>query len=290
MKYLALILLAGCSVGTQTVANHPPVIHKDIVQFGTTYGSFKVNQVSVFLWPANMTEDETAAIVAKINGASLQADPYMVDAAKLGVEASKLSAAWDGASCIDKYAVLEPGQDPMDVDTVTAWKADKDVSNPSELKMCQDNQARRKEIPALQDKDRQAALPFLSTILTAIDPDPAHPVNTRALDVTGTRIAINADGTVYVSLGNFLIPGNNPSTSNGMIRAASYIPSLKVLLFATPEIDAKGSPTGLIYTFALERGPDNGPLARFVGDMNLIDGSGKIVRYGSARIDAFPPQ
>lgn len=291
MKKLALIavLVSGCGVSTQHVDNTPPVIHRDLVQFGVTFGTFKVNQVSVFLWPANLSEEKAQDLVRTVNAASEAADPFMVKAAVLGVEAARLQAQWDQISCIEKYAILQPGQDPIDVDQVTEWKADKDVADPKELKMCEENQTRRLAIPEEQDAARQSALPYLAKIMLAIDPDQQHIENSKALDVTGTRITLNEDGAPSVSLGNFLVPGYSPSVANGKIQNAKYDVKLRVLSFDVPEVDASLQPTGLTYHFAMERGNDHGPLARFTGDMNLMDGS-KIVRYGSARIDAFPPQ
>ncbi len=296
MKRLSLllsILFSACGVQNQSVESHPPVIHRDLVSFATTYGSFKVNQVSAFLWPAGLTEDQTQELVATVNGASLAADPFMVQGAILGAENQNLQVQWDQISCVSKYAVLQPGQDPVDVDTVTEWK--KDVAgekSQGELALCIANQARRQTIPAEQDAARKSAIPFLAKIVLAIDPDADHPVNSRALDVTGTRISITQDHgivTAAVSLGNFLIAGYNPSTSNGKITNAGYDSNLKVLSFDVADVDAKKNETALLYHFALERGPDHGPLARFTGDMNLMSGS-SIVRYGSSRIDAFPPQ
>jgi hypothetical protein len=291
MKRLALfsLLLAGCGVATQHVDNVPPIVHRDLVQFGVTYGSFKVNQVSVFLWPEGLSEDRAQELVRTVNGASEAADPFMVKVAVLGVEDGELRAQWEQIACVDKYAVLQPGQDPIDVDTVTEWKADKDVENPKELKACEDNQTRRQVIVEEQDTARSAALPYLAKIMLAIDPDQQHITNTKNLDVTGTRITLNANSAPNVSLGNFLVPGYSPSTSNGKITGAAYDANLRVLFFDVPEVDSSLKETGLVYHFALERGPDHGPLARFTGDMNLMDGS-HVVRYGSSRIDAFPPQ
>jgi hypothetical protein len=292
---LISVLFSGCGVQNQSVENHPPVIRRDLVSFATTYGSFKVNQVSVFLWPAGLTEDQTEELVATVNGASLASDPFMVKAATLGVEAQGLQTQWDQISCVDHYAVLQPGQDPMDIDTVNEWKSDTDIPDQKargERDTCQANQTRRQAIPAEQDAARQSALPYLNKIINAIDPDPQHPVNSKALDVAGTHISINRDGannTVNLSLGNFLVPGYSPSTSNGQIKNAAYSLNLKVLSFDVDDVDDAKKPTGLTYHFALERGPDHGPLARFAGEMDLMNGS-VIVRYGSSRIDAFPPQ
>jgi hypothetical protein len=294
MKKFALIalLVSGCGVSTQHVENKPPVIHRDLVQLAVTYGTFKVNQVSVFLWPANLTEEKAQELVRTVNSASEAADPFMVKAAILGAEAAGLQIQWDQISCIEKYAVLQPGQDPIDVDQVTEWKADKDVPDKAqqvERDLCVQNQTRRLAIPAEQDAARQSALPFLAKIMLAIDPDQTHIENSKALDVTGTRITLHADSAPSVSLGNFLFPGYGPSVENGKILNASYDPSVHVLSFDVPDVDANLEPTGLMYHFAMERGNDHGPLARFTGDMNLMNGS-KIVRYGSARFDAFPPQ
>jgi len=289
---LSVLLVSGCGVSNQHVDNTPPVIHRELVQFAVSYGTFKVNQVSVFLWPANLTEDQAQEMVRTVNGASEAADPFMVKAAILGAEAGALQTQWDQISCIDKYAVLQPGQDPIDVDTVTEWKTDKDVTDPAAQKerdTCEYNQARRQQIPVEQDAARKAALPYLAKIMLTIDPDQQHIQNSKALDVTGTRITLNAVGRPDVSLGNFLVPGYNPSTSNGKIRHAAYDSNLHVLSFDVPEVDANLQQTGNVYHFALERGNDHGPLARFTGDMNLIAGA-TILRYGSARIDAFPPQ
>lgn len=294
-RFLLLVLLvSGCGVSNQHVDNVPPVIHRDLVQFGVTYGAFKVNQVSVFLWPANLSEDQAQEMVRTVNGASEAADPFMVKAAILGAEAAELQTQWDQISCVDKYAVLQPGQDPMDVDTVTEWKTDKDVTDPAAQKerdTCESNQTRRQQIPAEQDAARQSAMPFLAKIMLTIDPDQTHIENSKALDVTGTRITLNATGAPTVSLGNFLYAGYNPSTSSKKfpIQNANYDANLHVLSFDVPEVDSTLAPTGNVYHFAIERGNDHGPLARFTGDMNLMNGS-KIVRYGSARIDAFPPQ
>lgn len=294
MKRLGLLfcsLFVGCGVTNQQVESHPPVIHRDLVSFAMTYGTFKVDQASAFLWPAGLSEDETQALVAKINGASLAADTFMVQAAILGAEEQELQKQWESTSCIEKYAILQPGQDPVDVDKVMEWKA-ADPNNPHELELCQTNQARRQAIPAEKDSAVRSARPYLDKIISAIDPDPKHPVNSKALEPKGTRISLNEDGSVSVALANFLEAGFNPSTSNGQIINAKYNSNLKVLSFDVPnrhvnDKDYAGNDKGNVYRFAIERGPDNGPLARFTGDMNLFD-NGTLIRYGSARFDAFP--
>ena len=291
MRFLLLVLLlSGCGVSTQHVDNVPPKIHRDLVQLGVEFGSFPVLNASAFLWPKDLTEDQVEDLVKRVNSASEAADPFFVKATVLGVENSTLDAQFTQLSCVEKYAVLQPDQDPMDVEHVSEWKKiDKDADKQAadELSTCETNQSRRDEIVPELTAAQQGAAPYVDAIDRAIDPDQQNKVNNRNIKVRS--LALNAGAAPTIALGGFEVSGYNPSTDNGLIQNASYDMNLHVLSFDVPEVDSKKVATGNMYHFALERGNDHGPLARFTGDMNLMNGA-KILRYGSARIDAFPPQ
>lgn len=302
MNYKTLIVLSGlslavaaCSVPSDHVDNSPPTIHKDLVSFSTTFGAYQLALTSAFLWP-QVSEDEVARLVKTVNGASMKADPLFAKGAVMLVESQKLQAQWDSIDCVRNYAVLGPDDDPdIGVDHVSAWQTPKDDKGTQEIPKCQANQTRREELKAeLADNNTQIA-PYINAINVAIDPDQTHVENSKSLNYRGSRLSILQDEatgqiTVSVKLSQFLNGGYSPSTDNGQITNATYDVSLRSLSFDVADVDVAGRPTGLVYKFVLERGPNNGPLASFRGDMNLRTPGGAILRYGSARIDGFPPQ
>ncbi len=304
-KYAWLALfVSGCGVSTQHVDNTPPKLHPELVQLSVEYGTFEVLNASAFLWPKDLTEDQAQVLVRTVNSASEAADPFFIQATVLGAETKLLQAQWDQVACVDKYAVLGPDEDPMDVSHVNEWKKIDKAVDPKaadEVSDCEKNQSRREEIVPQLAAAQQGAAPYVDQIDRAIDPDPQNKQNSKTIKIR--NLTLSADAAPMVSLGGFTVSGYNPSTENQLIQNAAYDAKLNVLTFDVFEVDDNKVQTGNFYHFALERGNDHGPLARFTGDMNLMQGevetteAGKkiirgisILRYGSARIDAFPPK
>ncbi len=325
MKLNFLILLASayaftsaCSVNSETVDNRPPVVHTDLVSFSTASGSFGLPNAqgefglqltSVFLWPENLSEDQAAELVKSINGTSMKADPLFAKLSYILRDKNELQGEWDQTGCISKYADVPPDYDPEIDGGVKQWKVPpaNDQKSISDIQLCIANQDRRSKVESQQNDLRVQLSPLLNEISKDIDPDQTRIVNAKTLDAPSSRLSfiLGADGavSVHVKLGGFLFSNYSPSTdvtdqATGLpqITNATYGPRLHLLSFDVPEVDgtknADGSlhKTGLVYKFRVERAPNIGLIASFRGDMNLYNSAGQIIRYGTARIDGFPPK
>lgn len=284
---LSLLGITACSVKQERVSNEPPVIAKGIQPFGTAFGSFVINQASVFMWPDKLSEEEIRQLVRKVKAASLKVDAIKFDLMALDVEARKLSVAWESQECVAKWS---SEYDEFE-EQVTGWKSSEIPEEQAAIKACTDNQTRRLKIVE-EIAPKAAAIGALSEeVDRLIDPNPEKPENklsindkTSILEIkdTGESIAVN------MKLSAFQYPSFNPSTENGQIVGASFDLARRLLSFAIPEVNAELNPTGRMFVFLLERSPDQKGMARFTGDIRLMDGD-KIVRYGSGQFDTVAP-
>ncbi len=300
MKALFLTLIAlsmvACSVTSTPVENRPPVIGKDVAQLSVVYGTFNARVASGFLWPEGPLADR----VKTVSIASHKMDYFQQVIKDLNAEIEQLSAEWADKACIDNYAAVKPADPELD-NHVSEWVPETEM-NKTELARCKFNQDQRESDSVKKDSATQAISVCLGNINDAIEPDKNAAVkNTKWQDAQNTKIEILrvVGGTkVKVTLANFLVAGNSPTTemtpeqlanpdlvAARLITNASYEEQFRSLKFDVSEVDSNGKATGRIYKFVLERAADVLGLARFTGAMDLTDG-GQLIRHGMARIDA----
>lgn len=282
---LGLLALAGCGVKHEGVENKPPQIEHDAKVFDVAYGEFKVSLASVFFYPDNYTDQQTTDLVTAIRADSRVVTANLATIANLKPKIDGLRAQWNQIDCVTKYAVLGPNDDPMDVDTVTSWKADKDVADATALKemqACKDNQSLRQALSVKYDAAKHDFAQKSDEVSHLLDTDINHPVNSQTIDFAHIQLRINADNSVVLSLPQLMTPGFSPSTSNGEIINAIYDPHLKLLKFDVL------MPTQTYLHFELERMADMGNFGGFTGAMNLMNRQ-TIVRNGQAVIYFTPP-
>lgn len=276
---------AGCSVESLKVQNGPPDLQRGIQTFSKEYGTLRPESVSIFLWP-RQNEHDFANTIATVGRASAEIDRLSVMLADFGKEKAALEAAFATDRCVVDWAVLADGEDPEFVEWVQEWKSDAPLA-------CKVNQERRKSL--LADIDRvgtveQAA--EIGKLYRTLDPlYPSKIENIKSVNVKDSRLNINPDGSVAITLKDYLRRGNTQSSAatvstlpHGKINGAKYIQSRRLLEFTVPELSETGDPTSRIWRFYLERAPDFLGMARFVGDIQVFDGA-KLVRVGTAKIE-----
>ncbi len=282
---IAVVCATACSVENLRFENNPPDLQRGLQTFSVEHGSLRPESVSIFLWPLQ-SEAEFANTIATVGRASAEIDRLSLVLAGFAKEKSSLESAFSDDKCVVDWAVLAEGEDPEFVEWVQEWKA-------GAPEACLKNQERRKSI--LADIDRVGAVEQageIGKLYRALDPlYPSKVENIKSVNVKDSRLAINADGSVSITLKDYLRRGNTqssaPGTStmpHGKIVGAQYIASRKLLVFAVPELSEAGAPTSRIWKFYLERAPDFLGMARFVGDIQVFDGE-KLVRAGTAKIE-----
>lgn len=276
---------AGCSVESLKVANNPPDLQRGLQTFSLEHGSLRPESVSIFLWP-RQNEFDFANTIAIVGRASAEIDRLSLVLAGFGKEKASLEAAFAADKCVVDWAVLAEGEDPEFVEWVQEWK-------PDAPQACKVNQDRRKSLLADIDKvgtvDQAAEI---GKLYRALDPlYPSKIENIKSVNVKDSRLVISLDGSVTITLKDYLRRGNTQSSvagtstlPHGKILGAQYISSRKLLVFAVPELSETGEPTARLWKFYLERAPDFLGMARFVGDIQVYDGE-KLVRAGTAKIE-----
>lgn len=286
-------LATACSVKNSSVTNEPPKMRRDLVQFDAEYGVFKIESATVFLWPEVSSEAEVEEMVKTVNTASERADLITLEMGQMMAQKGALEAAFGQSSCVEKWADLGPDEDPIFVEWVTKWKTSEVPEEAAAIKLCMENQEKRRAMMVRMDEIVSVEQPkIIGTIFKTIDPGyPEKVENMKSLDAKGSKLVIRSNEgrtSVNVTLKDFLLPGHVQSTETmdlGRIGEAMYRAETKLLLFSVPELNKEGKPTGDVYRFFLERCPDFGGFARFKGDVKVYRGA-KIVRYGSAKFDA----
>lgn len=304
--------LAACSVQNRTVANNPPEIKRGLSTFDTDFGTLSPESISIFLWP-EWSEEEAREKVRLVNGASRELDRLVQEFHDVMGKKNALETEWNTEKCIVKWADLGEDDDPDLMDRVTKWKVLDLVSevppvpetdpryadyrkyqeylvSTAALGKCKKNQDARDQLQSSMDENastKQAEQQGL--ILKTIDPTFPEQVNYKLVDPKGSKIVLKpgSEGSVEITLKNFLRPGNLQSTFSegpGQIEDATYDSSTKLLKFSVPEIGEDGQLTGARYEFKMERTPDFLGKARFAGDVKLTRG-GTILRHGSAKFE-----
>lgn len=277
----------GCSVKQERVSNEPPVIEKGIQPFATAFGAFPIQQASVFLWPAGLSEGEAQVLVRKVKSASLKVDAIKFELMALDVEARKLAADWVSQECVEKWA---SDYDEFE-EQVNGWKTSEIPEEQAAITKCIGNQDRRHKIGD-EIAPKAAAIGVLAEeVDRLIDPNPEKLENKISINDKTSVIEINeSDAGVVVNLkmSGFISAANNPSTENGQITGATFDIGRRLLSFSIPELGTDGAATGRVYVFLLERAPDRKGMARFTGDIRLMQGE-TILRYGSAQFDTVAP-
>lgn len=282
---LVLVALGGCSVENLKVENNPPDLKRGLQTFAIEHGNLKPESVSIFLWPVQSESDFTNTI-ATVGRASAEIDRLSLVLAGLSQQKSALEATFANDKCVVNWAVLAAGEDPEFVEWVSDWKVDAPES-------CKTNQDRRKVLAS--EIDRVGAVDQTAEIgklYRALDPlYPSKVENIKSVNVKDSRLTIAADGSVTITLKDYLRRGNTQSSAqgtstfpHGKIVGAQYISGRKLLVFAVPELTESGEPTARLWKFYLERAPDFLGMARFVGDIQVFE-NGKLVRAGTAKIE-----
>jgi hypothetical protein len=283
--FVLSVLVVGCSVQKTPVPSRPPDITGNNEVFETEYGSIvqfglgPLDSVSVFLWPAGLTEEQARESVRTVNRASNTIDDFT----QLMVETKILQATFQARQCETALQnppePVEPGQPGYDEYTARLQN----------YMICQ-------KIAA----DIATNLPKIVEMENAKTVDKARmdivrtvgPQNFKAITNQGSSLSIlEVDGRMQVNItfADFLFAGYSPSTSlleddPKRIRNVVYIPSRRILMFDVPEVDQNLNLTGAVYKFALERSRDFVGMARFKGDVNVVSANGSLLRTGSTQI------
>lgn len=283
---LALVL-CGCEVNRRVVANEPPDLQRGVNVFATEVGTLHAG-TTVFLWP-RVGEAELTETIAKVNRASMEMDRLQVLVDKDQQQLKQLETTFAAAECVAKWADVPEGQTPDPGSWIETWKPGTPEAE------CIENQNQRKQLKeSIASNGSGLASEQMVKLQTALDPDQSKVENMLSMGAKGSKITFKPDGSVSVVLRDFIRAGvvhateaklSKPSAASAIL-AAQYLPTRKLLVIHLPDIADGGKPTGLVWSFVLERAPDFLGQARFVGPA-LLQQDGKVVRFGTAKIEGL---
>ena len=265
-------LSSGCSVTTSSVANRPP----DLSDVGVSkletpeYGDLEAGDTTFFMLPKGLTETQAASKFKAIGLLSQEIDRLAT--IYLTTDQSTLPTLFLQTGC--PALATDPNIQVNSSDIVWQKIDQADPRFPT-LTKCQSltEQSQAEVLYALAGmkfgeliKDGGGTKDIYLNQLTLLNP--------ADVGVKDVVLKFTLNKATFSS---------SPTGSEHAIRGAFYSPKQRALVFSFDEVVDK-KPTGLVYQVQLERSEDFLKSARFKGDANLVDSSGKVVQNGSLQI------
>jgi hypothetical protein len=285
--------LVGCTVDVGVVPSRPPQIPATVQtametsEFGTInfQDDLDMDGISFFLWPENLAGKELEERVFEVNRSSMAIDEEFATLRK-GVRQQE--AMFRVRSC-EKYSTT-PG---VTVRDEIAWRElDANTSDEDKIQFeeCKASKATYSDMTT-NGYAKIAALK--ENILLKVGPENWRDVSKKNSSLSILPSRDQAQVTLTLRLGKIVYSTLTEKASGKpaqLITGSEYIVPRRLLRFQMNELDEKRQPTGSVYHFELERAGDfltaaYEPIARFTGDVRLVNGEGKVVRNGSFQIN-----
>lgn len=278
----------GCTVHKLEVANNPPPYDNFIYNDGELLGALKFESASFFLWPEGLNKDQLTGVMKTALINSKKIDELSKVVSDFNKQKEKLESYFFGK---EKFPIFEndPAQEPFncierwsanpdeDFDEVSKWKPADPA--PADLIACQENQRDRKTVKEEIDKTVGVINGLIDEIYKKVDSGyPLNPINIISVNSLESSGMFAPENQIELFFKEF--DGHNQ-------KAYDIIYSNRVLQFKLKKLDANGKETGFYYSFKLQRAPNFIGRIRLMGDMNLNNEKGEVVRKGSGKIDGF---
>ena len=313
--FLALLVLAGCSVQQDRVTSNPPHFNNE-QKLGVEYGKITLTSVSIFLWPGMPSDAQAVALYSEVAANAAASDQLELQRQKTQAQLDALnSSGFDYSACFKNFeqscSATPPSGAPscddvqLNNDTVQSWLyATVDQVPTDDLKKlfvaCRDFTIQKVDLKTKLDKLTSVGLDLTAKILYRIDPayqktgiqtnyKSFKSPTTSSITLTPGSDAVDIRLDGFGDDKNFQSNTDGVSTCDSAAMAAAkifdvaYSHDARSLNFKVPEV-VGCKVTGGVYAFTLERNDFEGN-PRFSGD--LIYTKNGVSQNGSAKMDGI---